>query len=326
MKRIIVCFVCLLCAFAPVLAQEQLTPPLAEGQAQAVQRLSIMSQQDEALDGLPYNGGFLRGRGCQPTSIANGVIAAFGVEDRQTAVELVKETTQVLVVPWERGTGRMVLGRIANLFSAQERAEEAQEFPHLAALMDGYDGEITVLEDKLNAELVAEHFAGLQAGMLVGGMQVHPEWTDLLGVMHKLYEMGMQDAVVTLASVGVGTGDSGMPLATGKSGHYLSIMMYVGSFVEEGRIYVLDSLPRALAGEESGNDLVLRQPYPFATKKRGFAEQFDARRIRDTVIELRPAQQQAWREAAPEQKNRMLKALTLFGPGILTIAWQPESL
>ena len=98
MKKIIVCCLCLLCAALPAWAQE-LRPKLSDPQAQAVQRLSVMSQQDEALDGVPYNGGFLRGRGCQPASIANALIAAFGVEDRQTAIELVKEATQVLVVP-----------------------------------------------------------------------------------------------------------------------------------------------------------------------------------------------------------------------------------
>ena len=323
MKRLIVWFVCLLCA-APAMAQEQLFPPLSEPKAQAVQRLSIMSQQDDAFEGVPYNGGFLRGRGCQPTSIANGVIAAFGIEDRLAAVELVKEATQVLVVPWERGKGRMELGRIENLLSATERAQEAQEFPQLAALIVGYDGRITVLSDNLNAELVQEHFAGKQAGVLVGGMQVHPSWLELLDVMHKLYDMGMKDAVVSLASVGVGNEKSEMPLGCGKSGHYLTIMMDVGSFMEEGSIYVLDSLPRALVGEESGADLVLRQPYPFTKKKSGFASEFDARRIRDTVIELQVADRQTWREAAPEQKQKMLRSLILYGPGILTIAWQPE--
>lgn len=321
MKRLIVCLLCLLCAAAPAAAQE-LKPVLDQKHAQAAQRLSIMSQQDDAFEGVPYNGGFLRGRGCQPTSIANGVIAAFGIEDRQTAVELVKEATQVLVVPWQRGTGRMELGRIKNLFDAQERMEQAQEFPYLAALIESYDGEIAVTADRLSAEQAEAYFAGRKKGMLVGGMQVYPEWTDLLGIMQRLYEMGMKDAVVSLASVGVGAEESGLPLSCGKSGHYLSLMMYVGSFVEEGRMYVLDSLPRALVGEESGEEHVLRQHYPFTKKKSGFAQEFQARRIRDTVIELMPAQQQAWREAEQEQKDKMLRPLVLYGPGILTIAWR----
>ena len=324
MNRIVTLLLCMLCVFVPAAAQKQLQSELSDPQAQAVQRLSVMSQQDEALDGVPYNGGFLRGRGCQPVSIANGLIAAFGVEDRQTAIELVKEATQVLVVPWERGTGRMELGRIVNLMSPEERIAEAEEFPYLVALFEDYDGNIVALDEKLSADMVQEHFAGRQSGMLVGDMQVHPDWTALLEIVDRLYAMDMKDAVMTLASVGVGNEESRAPLSTGKNGHYLTLMLVVGSFVEEGRMYVLDSLPRALAGEESGGELVLRQHYPFAKKKSGFAERFDARRIRETVIELRVADRAQWREADIKRKDRMLGPLILYGPGILTIAWEQK--
>ena len=324
MKKIIVCFLCLLCAALPAWAQE-LRPKLSDPQAQAVQRLSVMSQQDEALDGVPYNGGFVRGRGCQPVSIANGLIAAFGVEDRQTAIELVKEATQVLVVPWERGTGRMELRRIVNLFDPEERKAEAQEFAHLAALFEGYEGHIAVLDETLSADMAEAHFAKRSTGMLVGDMQVHPDWTALLEIVDRLYAMDMKDAVMTLASVGVGNEESRAPLSTGKNGHYLTLMLVVGSFAREGRMYVLDSLPRALAGEESGGELVLRQHYPFAKKKSGFASEFDARRISETVIELKVAAQEQWREADIKRKNRMLGSLTLFGPGVMTISWEQDA-
>ena len=324
MNRVIVCFLCLLCAFAPGCAQTLLFPELAQPQAQAVQQLSIMSQQDEAFEGVSYNGGYLKGRGCQPVSIANGVIAAFGVQDRQAAVALVKEATQALVVPWKRGESRMELGRMETLLNAGDRMAEAEEFAQLAELIGGYGGTITVTDKTVTADMAHEYFAGRQTGMLVGRMQVHPQRKDLLDVMHRLYEMDMKDAVVCLASVGVGNEKSGAPLSTGKNGHYLTLMMYVDSFIEEGCMYVLDSLPRALKGEESGSDLVLRQPYPFSQKKTGFIEKFDARRIRDTVIELKPALQRGWNEATLEQKDKLLRPLTLFGPGILTIAWQSE--
>ena len=160
----------------------------------AMERLCIMSQKDEAFTDTEYNGGYLPGRGCQPVSIANAVIASFGVEDRDTAIALVKETTQVLVVDHMRGEGRMELTRIPLLLSAEERIAQAQEYPHLAALIGKSASQITVLEKTLDAQGVEEYFGSRQApALLVGKQTVYPDWEPMMEMIHRLYDMGLSD-------------------------------------------------------------------------------------------------------------------------------------
>ncbi|MBE5798645.1 MAG: hypothetical protein E7321_01665 [Clostridiales bacterium] len=285
---------------------------------EAMRRLCVMSQQDEAFEGFAYNGGYISGRGCQPVSIANAMIASFGVENRETAIELVKETTQVLVVEHMRGEGRVELTRVPLLLSAQERSAEAQEHPYLAALIG--PSASTITEEYLDAQMVAEHFAAQHApALLVGRQSVHPEWEPMMEIVHQLYDMGLSDATLCLASVGVGRKDSGTPLASGKNGHYLSILIHVGTFMQDGRVYVLDSLPRALADEESGFAHEMHEAYPFARKHMAFGDVFDVERISKTVLRLTQRAQTDWKDAPPQEKARRMRTLLLYGPGVLMI-------
>lgn len=300
-------------------AQTNLLPALSDAQDQAVQRLSVMSQRDSAFEGIRYNNGHLSARGCQPVCMGNAVIAALDVQDRQTAIELVKESAEVLVIARARGKARMEIPRIETLLSKADRLEEAEKYPRLAEVISAYRGGITVLGSQLDAQTVEAHFAQQPSGMLVGRMTVNPDWTALTEIMLRLHEMGMDDARVCLASVSVGKESSGTPLNLGESGHYVTVLLHPGTFAEQGRIYVLDSQPRALAGEESGYTCVLRSPYPFALKKTGFAEVFDAGRISETVIRLSLADEAAWQSASAQEKARMLNPLILYGPGVLMI-------
>ena len=319
MRRILMMILLLL---VPLAARaDSLLVPLSDPVDQAVQRLNIMSQQDAAFEGFPYNNGYLAGRGCQAASVANAVIAAFGVEDRETAIEVVRETTSVLVVPHKKNSTRIELTRLPLLMDAQLRAEQAEEYPVLAKVIGGYGGEISILErqaDTQAMEALMREIGG--AFVLSSRMTVHPDWTAMIELMALLDEMGMDDAWVCLANVGVGSEKSGMPLSLGENGHYLTVMMHVSTFMREGRIYVLDSLPRALDGEESGLEHVLRAPYPFTQGWSQFAGEFSAQRIRDTVIRLSLRDTGRWIQADAGGKARILSRLTLFGPGVLMIA------
>lgn len=301
-------------------AQTELRPEVSDPQDRMVQQLCVMSQRDKAFEGLLYNGGFLTARGCQPVCITNGVIAALDVQDRETAVNLVKEIAQVLVFEGARGTGRMELDRIETLFSREDRKAQAEDYPQLAEVIGDYEGEIMVLSDQPDAQVVSGYFGKRQTGVLVGRMTVSPSWEALVDMMQRLHEMGMDDVRICLASVGAGKASSDTPLGLGQNGHYLTLMLHVGTFVKQGRIYVLDSLPRALRGEESGYTRVLRRPYPFAEQRREFSRTFNAERISETVIRLAFANEAAWENASIREKARMLAPLILYGPGVLMIS------
>ena len=90
-------FILLLVLFSlPAAAEETLFPALSDPVDRYMQSLAIMSQQDESIARLPYHQENLEKRGCAPLSIANPLIAAFGVTDLQAAAGLVEEITAVM--------------------------------------------------------------------------------------------------------------------------------------------------------------------------------------------------------------------------------------
>ena len=286
-----------------------------------IQRLSVMSQRDAVFEGIRYNNGYLSARGCQPVSLANALIAVFGVEDEEMAAGIVMETAQLLALPGRQGKTKIELTRIPLLMDAHLRREQAEEYPCLAEAIGPYKGDTHVADGQLDADML-EPLAAQAEGSFVftGRMTVYPDWTQMLEVVSRLHELGEDDALVCLANVSTGKENSGMPLGLGASGHYLTLMIHVGTFMNEGRMYVLDSLPRALEGEKSGYEYVLRSPYPFAQGMKAFNQTLQASRIRDTVIRLTMRDQDAWAAADTQEKAKMLGPLILYGPGVLVIA------
>lgn len=305
---------------ASALAQDNLYPQLEDELDRAVQRLAVMSQRDEAFEHVKYNDGLLKIRGCLPVSMANSVIAALGVSDRETAIGMVKETAELLVFPKSRGKAAAELRYLPTLMSPQERTAQADKYPFMAETMGRYPGEIRFLEDDLSAEALEEQLSAMESPcMLVGRLEVYPDWTEMIRAAAKLDAMGHGDARILIAYAGAGTESSGAPLRSGESGHYLTLMMNVRSFLEEGRIYVLDSLPRAIEGEESGYTMVLRRPYPFWQDRTDFRKMFVAGRISPTVIRLSLQDPAAWQAADAQEKAKQMNNLIVFGRCVVTI-------
>lgn len=322
MRRILIYMLAMMLSVCNAAAQEDsLRPALSDPVDQQVQRLNIMSQRDEAFDGMAYNGGYILGRGCQPVSIANAVIAAFGIEDEQEAAGAVRETTRLLVLPNRQGTGKIELTRLPLLLDIQGRAEQAEEYPYLAKAIGAYAGKSAVIEEQMDAAMLQAFMQETDGEfVLTSRMTVYPDWTALLEMIDVLHRAGMEDALICLANVGVGTEESRTPLRLGDNGHYLTMLIHVGTFMQEGRMYVLDSLPRALKGEKWGYTVTLRRPYPFTEEKTQFSQTFVASRIRETVIRLTLKDKTPWLEADTAQKAKILSSLILYGPGVLMIA------
>ena len=322
MRRILICLILMtMIACCAVAQQAPLRPALTDPVDIAMQRLSVTSQREDAFADIPYNNGHLSARGCQAVSIANAVIAVFGVEDDAAGMEIVKETARLLVPPKYIGKSRIELSRLPLLLDAQARAQDAQAYPLLAQAIGPYTGEMLVTADEIDVSMLTQHIGRTNgAFVLAGRMTVDPDWTAMIDIVAALDQMGMADTLVCLANVGAGRASTGTPLGLGDNGHYLTVLLHVGTFMEQGRVYVLDSLPRAIAGEESGYTEVLRSPYPFAEEKNAFADQFDAARIRETIVRLSLRDEAAWQSADAQGKARMMSPLILYGPGVMLIA------
>lgn len=322
MRRIAVCAMLMILLVCGALAQENALRPLLVDPVDAkVQRLHIMSQQDEAFEGIKYNNGFIRGRGCQPLCVSNAVIASFGIEDEQTAAGVVKEATHLLVMPYHHGKDKIELSRMELLLDPAEVAVQQEKYPHLAETIGAYTARTAVENSQMETEGLKAFLAQTDGPfVLASRMTVHPDWTALLEQVAVLHEAGLDEALVCLANVGVGKETAKTPLRLGKNGHYLTILLHVGTFMQEGRMYVLDSLPRALEGEDSGLEYVLRKPYPFTEDKSEFGLTFEGARIRETVIRLSLKDEAAWTQADIAQRAQILEPLILYGPGVLMIS------
>jgi len=311
--------VLLICLCRMACAQENLYPMLEDPLDRTVQQLAVMSQRDEAFEGVRYNGGDLMLRGCLPVSMANSVIAALGVTDRETAVQMVEETAQLLVFPRSRGEGRVEMRYLPSLLSVNERTEQEILFPGMGRTVGRYPGEIRLLDGWMDAQTAQEHLGKMTAPcMLVGKMTVYPDWTEMIRMAEALEAMGLPDARILIAHASAGTESSGAPLRSGEGGHYVAMLIHVKTFVEEGRMYLLDSLPRALKGEVHGYTEVLRRPYP--CEYTAFRSAFDAARISPTVVRFLLADRAAWQAADEAEKSKMLAPMILFGPLVVMIS------
>jgi len=321
MKRIAAMALLFISAVFAALADDELYPALFDPLDCRVQSLAIMSQRDEVFEGIQYNGGKLTLRGCLPVSMANSMIASLGVTDREIAAGMVKETAKLLVFPRKRGTGRAEMKYFPSLLNVQERAEQAESFPHMGRTVGAYAGEVRVLEGTLDTQIIRENLEGMHAPcMLVGRMTVYPDWTEMVRMLLALDAAGMGDTTVCLAHAGAGTENSGAPLRSGEGGHYVAMLIHVKTFVEEGRMYLLDSLPRALKGETYGYIEEIHKPYPFWSEYTAFRSVFDAARISPTVVRFSLADRAAWQAADEAEKSKMLAPMILFGPLVVMIS------
>ena len=299
-----------------------------------MQRLSVLSQRDEAIGELAYYTATIQRRGCMPVSIVNGLIASFGVTDRETAIGLVQETLALLVPRGSRGKAPVDLQNLAALLDPALRADGREAYPNLARTVGAYPGDVRVTQAHLSAREVLERLDGVQTPMMfVSRMAVYPDWTEAVALLMALHGMGMDDATLCLACAGAGTEASGAPLRSGKSGHYLTVLFHVGTFAESGTVYVLDSLPRALAGEPYtpyGTADEMHTQYGFVQDS-AFNRNFTAARISPTVIRLSLTQNalEALRaepeETALARRVKLMKPLILFGPCVMMLSLPGET-
>lgn len=319
-------------------AEDPLYPQLYRPVDLYMQRLAVMSQQDEVFSGIPYNAGTLTGRGCAPLSLANGLIAAFGVTDRDQARGVVLETASALAYKHRSDLHPVEAGSFPKLLDAQLREQEWDEFPVLYELISAYPGQISATSKALDAEETIAMLRALESpAILSARMYVNHSWEDVVRIAVDLDESGHRDALICLAYGGAGLSSSKAPLRSGNSGHYLTLVLHVGSFMESGTIYVLDSLPRALPGEPCGYDSIYRNAYAFPDDEpdNEFNSRYLPLRISPTVISLtfRPfaytkmAQHyetayesaEEEREAFIEMRTYHLRSMMIYGSCVMII-------
>lgn len=316
----------LILALPGALSENVLYPELADPVDQYMQRLAVMSQRDPVFFGVPYNKDYLNGRGCQPVSMANGIIAAFGVTDYETGVQIVLESAELLVPRAQRKRGPVLPELLPEAINPLTLAGD-ERHPVMAETVCAYPGAIHAVFDTLGADEAAALLAAQQTPAIVSfRMGVDPSWEEAVRLIFSMHDMGMDDATICMTRMGAGKESYGTPFASGKTGHYISALIHVGRFMQDGSVYILDSLPRALAGE-STEDGTYRGIYPFVEQRETthFNRHYDAARIQPSVIRLtlkEAARAGMTGETGEEQialRTELLKSFTLYGVGSLLV-------
>lgn len=266
------------------------SPELSDPIDQQMQQLAVIYQKDLRFIHIKYFKDLFYVRGCGPASIANAVITAFGVTDPDEALTIVPETVRATGPNGRYKTRSLRLDYLDNIFSKANMEKNADRYPTLAKIVCAYPGDIAFSLDEFTPELIDQALAAHKGSrnMITGRLSVYHGWETAVRILHALHDSGLDDATLILTFGGAGTASSPAPLRTSDSGHYLMLSIHVGSFFETGRVYVVDSLPRAVAGEEYADALAYRRCYPFVEEEPDspFNSNFTAVRIRPEIIRI----------------------------------------
>ena len=289
-------------------------------------RLAILAQRDERLAGVVYAESTLKERGCGPMSVTNAVVGCLGVQDEAQAVSMAQEMTQLLVRRERRGRGYMHISLLESALDPEARQAQKEDFPTMAAVMGSFPGVVSYTDGKINERRLKAAARLGKTKLFIGRAYIQENWDYIISLVRMLHEAGRDDIVLYLAQCDAGKKRHGTPLRYGDSGHYLSLAVPVGALWNDGLLYVLDSLPRAIQGEEVSSESVYHVRYPFVDQNtvndKRFRSVFCASRVSPTVIRLSPTQEersrlaQAHAAGADEtqaQLERQMTPLFLFG-------------
>ena len=319
-----------------------LAAPAARGEAPGEQtarmdarmrELAVASQKNDFFKDYTYWNAVMYDTGCGPVSMANAMGVAFGVTDIDTVRAIAVELPDAMLPRRRRVTGSIVASGLPTLLNRMLEETDEESFPALSGLLRGYAGAYSLSGERLSQADIAAICAQQGEAMFVRTVAGRSMWPLLYDLCAALRDAGRADAVVCAGFLGVGTRHSGSPLYSTGSGHYVCVALHAGAFVEDGSIYLLDSLPRALANEPYGDGEAYRRPYPHFQDRRfaRFAAVYDDVRIQPTVVRFTPRGEalealhalagdpDALREAHLSQ----LELFVLFGGGILLVSLPP---
>ena len=263
--------------------------------------LAILSQWDERFfdNSFRYSNNYFRFGGCGPASASNGVIAALDVTDQDLAAEVLRDVMNLLT-KFSPVKNKIQVTWLNYLdFTREQLAAGAgdERYPALNQALRNYGGDIHYLEGFVNAETLAPLLPDPGSGPVIfhGSFNGNDRWANLREIIRVLTDAGYEDARFVLSVLGAGTEVTKSPFRSGTAGHYLCVCVSMKSFCETGELYVLDSLPRALAGEEFGADMT---PYhlqydflkrqKFSTSLDEFNELFTVERVQPTIVRAMP--------------------------------------
>lgn len=287
-RRFIACLVALLFLFMP---------PAHAAQPGNIADLSALSQWDERFqdEGFRYGTTYFRYGGCGPSSITNGIIAALDITDEDLAAGILHDVLFLLTKSFP--TRNRVQLTLLNYLSASrgQLAAADERYPSLNQAVCDFGGTIIYYDGYITTKKLPELLPDAGSGPMVihGTLSGKDRWPNLRQLIQILTDAGYEDARVALSFLGAGTAQTRSPFRSGTSGHYLTLCFSMADFLRTGEFYVLDSLPRALYGEDYGADETFVTKYDFVGKQtlfslNDFNALFRVERVKPTIVRVVP--------------------------------------
>lgn len=266
---------------------------LGETGAQRLAGLDIISQREERFTDkrFYYQDMLFRIAGCKPASVTNALVGLLGDQNTNVPELLLEVRDGLTAAPWDKKAGIEMHTLPACLNAPDSSALELRRLlqPVTSIIyLDSRADNVTpsyILQQALSAPEAHPLF--------IREMTVQDNWHWLIDLAAKLCQTGHPDARFVLSAASAGTDTTDAPLRSGKGGHYVTIYFHAGEFHQDGTMYLLDSLPRALPGDVYGAQEHYPSRYAFTTKRSDpFGNTYDATRIADTVLQftLKPAE------------------------------------
>ncbi|MGN1367652.1 MAG: hypothetical protein ACI4WX_02200 [Aristaeellaceae bacterium] len=260
---------------------------LCETGAERLAQLDIISQRDPRLqeEKYFYQDMVFRIAGCKPASVTNALVALLGTPETDVP-RLLLELRRGLTYDANDKKAAIELWRLPD--QLRRPRESAVQLRQMLAPVTSIVLLDAAQKSLLPADLVAAYAADENAHPLfLREMTVDRNWAWLAELSAELCRQGHPDARFVLCAASAGTDESGAPLRSGSSGHYISMYFTAGEFHQDGTMYLLDSLPRALEGDIYGyfEHYPSRYPFVYETRK-PFAQHYSATRIIDPVLQF----------------------------------------
>lgn len=289
LRRFTACLMALICLFAP---------PARAAELADVADLTILSQWDERFqdETFRYNTTYFRYAGCGPASIANGIIAALSVTDQDLAAGLMHDVL-LLLTKNQPTKNRVQLAYLSYLSATGGQLDEPNErYSSLNQAVRDFGGSIVYHPGYVNAKTLPDLLPNPGEGpyVLHGNFTNDNRWTALRELIQTLTDAGYEDVRIVLSFLGAGTSHTTSPFRSGTAGHYLDVCVSMAEFLQTGEFYVLDSLPRALSGEDYGDDSEFFIAYDFVGRQRynysldNFNALFRVERVTPTIVRVVP--------------------------------------
>ena len=288
LRRYLACFLAFLCLTT------------ASGHAlamNAVTDLAIMSQWDEHFwnSDFIYHNNHFRFGGCGPASVGNGLIAALDVTDEEQAVAIMRDLLYLMTKsrPAKNKISLYLLDYLD--FPAGRWATADERYPALNQALTDSGYSFRYYNSNITAQNLPSFLPASGSPTVIhGSFSKDDRWESIREIIQVLTDAGYEDARIVLSFLGAGTSGTQSPFRSGSGGHYLCVCVQMADFLQSGEFYVLDSLPRALAGEDFASGQTFQLQYDFVKKQNPsasleeFNTLFEVKRIKPTIVQPVP--------------------------------------